>query len=171
MIDNRKTFTRAIEEPNLIIYTSFEESKMAVVSEVPCVVGLYPDEFKHFILNWPECAKLCNPILLEIIQLEPVQGYAVAKTVGDAPWPISKRISYSCRYPHLDYKPNEHVLILSERGSETQINFTEQDAKDFALAKLFIAGWYFGPVLDSEGNLVGTKIFNLSSADAGGSIP
>lgn len=39
------------------------------------------------------------------------------------------------------------------------------------IATLFIGGWHFSPALDASGKCIGTKIFNLSSADAGGSIP
>ena len=53
---------------------------------------------------------------------------------------------YSARYPCLDYKPDHHIFLMSERGSEPRIVFTAQDAQVFALAKLYVAGWSFEPV-------------------------
>jgi len=64
---------------------------------------------------------------------------------------------YSARYPCLDYKPDHHIFLMSERGSEPRIVFTAQDAQVFALAKLYVAGWSFEPV--SNKGLAGTKIF------------
>jgi hypothetical protein len=63
------------------------------------------------------------------------------------------------------------MLLMSTKGYESKIIFTEEDQKDFALATCFVAGWEFLPVLDSEGNLIGTQIFYVSNADAGGNIP
>jgi hypothetical protein len=57
---------------------------------------------------------------------------------------------YTARYVTMNYAENEHLLIQSGRGAESQTVFTEADEKDFALATCFIAGWYFKPAFDSE---------------------
>lgn len=61
--------------------------------------------------------------------------------------------------------------MLSERGGESRVSLTEEEKKNSVIAKLFIAGWHFTPVEDSCGDIVGTKIVYLQSADAGGNIP
>lgn len=86
----------------------------------------------------------------EVKILEPVNGYGTGRTVAVCPWPLSKRIMYSARYPCLDYKPGEHIFLMSERGSEPRIVFTELEAANYALAKLYVAGWNFAPIFDSN---------------------
>jgi hypothetical protein len=39
------------------------------------------------------------------------------------------------------------------------------------LAKLFVSGWHFMPLTSPEGEIIGTKIHYVISADAGGNIP
>ena len=105
-----------------------------------------------------------------IDELEPVQGYNVTKTTANAPWPLSKRIIFAARYLCLDHEPNHHVLLVAEKGSESRAVFTEKDAAEFALARCYIAGWSFQPVYEGE-TLVGTRIFYVTCADAGGNVP
>lgn len=141
-----------------------------MITEVPLVRAVMPNEFKYFIENWLVAAKEINTMIDSIEELEPVQGIKISKSVANAPWPLSKRVVFAARYPCLDYKPNEHVFVMSEKGAESRINFTEQDAKDYALGKVFVAGWSFQPVHEGE-KLIGTRIFYLACADAGGNIP
>lgn len=170
LINNRTSFKVAVDEKHVKVYTKFEESKMSVITEVPFVEGLIPDDFRFFIQNWAECAPKLNPLIESVQLLDPVNGYGTGKTVAVCPWPLSKRIMYTARYPLLDYKPGHHVFLMSERGAESRIDFTKQDAKDFALAKLYVAGYSFEPVLKNE-QVVGTKILYVQCADAGGSVP
>lgn len=172
VVDERQTFPKVVEEPNMTIYqTVQDDGKTNIVTEVPLVEGVLPDEFKYFIENWAVAAKEINPMLDSITELEPVQGYKVSRSVANAPWPLSNRVVYAARYPCIDYKPNEHVYVMSERGAESRMIWTEQDEKDFALGKVFVAGWSFQPVSDSEGTCTGTRIYYLACADAGGNIP
>ena len=143
---------------------------MTLIGEVPLARGLIPEEFKYFIENWPVAAKQVNSMIDSIQELEPVQGINVTKTTANAPWPMSKRVMFAARYPCIDYEQNHHVLLVSGKGAESRINFTEQDAADFALATCHVAGWSFQPVYEAE-NLVGTRIFYVSAADAGGNVP
>lgn len=57
MINERTMYPKSIDEPNLIVYSAFDESKLSVITEVPLAAGLFPDDFKHFIENWVECIK------------------------------------------------------------------------------------------------------------------
>ena len=66
MLENRATFEKVVNEPEFIIYTSFEESKMSVISEIPCVDDLYPEDFIYFIQNWTSCAQKINPLIEEV---------------------------------------------------------------------------------------------------------
>lgn len=61
--------------------------------------------------------------------------------------------------------------MLSERGAESRAALTEEEQNNLCLARLFIAGWHFAPVKSSDGQIKGTKICYLQSADAGGNIP
>jgi hypothetical protein len=56
----------------LIVYSAFEESKLSVITEVPLVAGLVPNDFKYFIENWVECIKSVNTMLIEVVDLQPV---------------------------------------------------------------------------------------------------
>jgi hypothetical protein len=60
---------------------------------------------------------------------------------------------------------------MSGRGAESRIIWTEQDEKELALGTVFVAGWSFQPVKNKEGTCIGTRIFYLACADAGGNIP
>ena len=72
MIENRTNFKKAVDEQNLIIYTLFEDSKMSIISEVPAVMDLLPEDFKFFIENWANCAAKLNPMIEVVQHLDPV---------------------------------------------------------------------------------------------------
>ncbi len=55
MIEERTQYPKSIDEPNMIVYSAFEESKLSVITEVPLVSDLLPNDFKYFIENWIEC--------------------------------------------------------------------------------------------------------------------
>ncbi len=103
MINERAQYPKSIDEPNLIVYSAFEESKLSVITEVPLVAGLVPNDFKYFIENWVECIKSVNTMLIEVVDLQPVQGVPVARSIADAPWPLSKRMMYTARYISVNY--------------------------------------------------------------------
>lgn len=171
LTENRSQFKKSELDKNLIVYTLFEGSKMTVITEVPHVPDLVPEDFKYFINNWVDCAAALNPLIESVEILEPVDGYGTGRTIAVCPWPLSKRLMYSARYPCLDFKPNHHIFIMSEKGSEPRIVFTETDAKTYALAKLYVAGWSFAPIIDSNNAVIGTTILYVQCADAGGNVP
>lgn len=100
-----------------------------------------PDDFKFFIENWAECASKLNPLIEEVKLLEPVNGYGTGRTVAVCPWPMSKRLMYTARYPCLNYRPGEHVFLMSSTGAEPRVEFTPEDAKIYAMAYLYVAGY------------------------------
>ena len=162
---------KVLDEPGLTIYQHYEDNgKMSIITELACAKNIMPNEFKYFIENWQNAAKDLNPLIDQVEELEPVQGFKVAMTIAKAPWPLSARIMFSGRYPTIDFKPNEHVFVMSERGAESRINFTQAHEKDHVLAKLSVAGWHFSPISQND-KCVGTRIFYLACADAGGNIP
>jgi hypothetical protein len=123
--------------------------------------------------NWATCSNKLNPLIQSAVELEPVQGYNIGKAIADVPWPLWKRVTISARYSIPNFKDGEHMFILSERGAEPTIqkNFTEDDAKEYVLARLTIAGWRFIPQRSEDGKIVGSRVIYLICADAGGSIP
>lgn len=143
---------------------------MTLISEY-FAAGFSTAEFKFYIQDWLNTAKSVNPMIERIDRLEDVEGYEVMRQVANAPWPLSNRVVFVARYPCIDYAQDEHLMILSERGTESRFVWSEQEEKDFALAHCFLAGWNFAPALDSSGDEIGTNIFYISSADAGGNIP
>lgn len=169
-VTDRANLTLNIDEPNIKVYTTFQDSNMVVVAEAPCVEDLHPDDFIVFIENWADCIADINPLLCRVDKLAPIQGYPVGRTVAQCPWPLSNRINICARYPVLNWKPNEHLMVMSVRGAESVNHLTEADG-DCCLATLFIAGWHFEPVLNSCDEISGTRITYLVQADAGGNIP
>lgn len=113
IISDRSKFKVASDEANLKVSTYFEESRMSVISEVPCVVGVPPASFCYFINNWLDCVQNINPLISKIENLESIQGYCVGKTTAECPWPLSKRITIAARYPCPDFKEGEHMILLS----------------------------------------------------------
>lgn len=170
MLSTRKNLEVCLEEPNLTIYSLYEGNRMTLISEY-FAADSSTSEFKFFIQDWIDTAKTVNPMIEKIERLPDVEGYEVLRQEANAPWPLSNRVVFVARYPCIDYAENEHLMILSERGSESRFTWSEQEDKDYALAHCFLAGWNFAPAYDSSGNEVGTNIYYISSADAGGNIP
>ena len=118
-IADNANVTLNTDEPNMKISTTFQDAQMCVITIVPCVEDLLPDDFIPFIENWADCIKDINPLLCRVEKLEPIQGYPVGKTVAECPWPLSNRINICARYPRLNWKPKEHLFVMSERGAES----------------------------------------------------
>lgn len=161
MCADRQKFTIAVDEPNIRVSTYFDDSKMSIITEVPCVNGVPPESFVYFINNWLQCVKSINPLIAEIEELEPVQGYSVGKTKANVPWPLTTRCTIAARYPCPNFKEGEHLLMLSERGAESRAILSEEEQKNLCQARLFIAGWHFSPVKTADGQIKGTKICYL----------
>ena len=134
IVKNRSDYKVAVDEANLKVSTFFDDSKMSIITEVPCVQGVPPEQFKYFVDNWLDCVSHMNPLIKEVKELEPVQGIKVGRTLAEAPWPLANRVTYVARYPIKDYKDDEHLIMLSQRGAESRIQMTEQEKKDLALA-------------------------------------
>ena len=158
MINNRHTLKRAVDDKNLIVYTAFEGNKVTVITEVPELEDIHPDDFQYFIENWAECATKLNPLIEEVKLLDPVNGYGTGRTVAVCPWPMSKRLMYTARYPCINYKPSEHVFLMSSLGAESRSEFTPEDAKIYAMAYLYVAGYLFAPIQNAVSGNIGTRI-------------
>lgn len=57
------------------------------------------------------------------------------------------------------------------RGSESRFDLTPADLEKYAVAQVFIGGWWFLPLRNAKGEVDGTQIFNIQAADPGGHIP
>jgi hypothetical protein len=99
------------------VHQANDGNKMSVVIEAN-FDDLVPDNFLYFMENWATCSTVLNPMIISAIELEPIQGYNVGKAIADVPWPLWKRITMSARYPIINFRDNEHLFILSERGAE-----------------------------------------------------
>ena len=69
---DRSKLTLNIDEPNIKVYTTFQDSNMIVVAEAPCVEDLHPDDFIVFIENWADCIADINPLLCRVDKLAPI---------------------------------------------------------------------------------------------------
>lgn len=154
------------------VHQTNDGNKMSVIIEAN-FNDLFPINFLYFINNWAVCSLVVNKMIKSAVELEPIQGYNIGKAIADTPWPLSNRITISARYPIINFRDNEHLFVLSERGAEASIkaNFSDEEAKDHVLAKLSVAGWHFAAVRSPEGKVIGTRVIYLICADAGGSIP
>lgn len=126
---------------------------MSTVVSVNLVEGLFSNDFKYFIDNWSECVAQVNPLIVQVTSLEPVNGVPVSYTVAKCPPPLSNRLSFNARYVRYDREPGEILFMMSERGAESRVHTVD---KNLVLARCFVAGWQFIPVLDSAGEVVGT---------------
>lgn len=169
LVENRKSLNKTFDQDGITVYTTFEDAKMSSVVEVALVEGLSPmGNFNYFIENWATCAPKVNPLIIELKEMEPVDGVPIAYTIAKCPSPLNNRINFNARYVRYDRQPGEILFMLSEKGAESRITTID---KNLVKAQLFVAGWQFIPVEDSCGEVIGTKIFYLQSADAGGNIP
>ena len=118
---------------------------MTMVTEIKVIDNLYPEDFKYFLENWSEVAPKLNPQLASIQILPEEQGYGVGKTIANAPFPLSNRVSFTARYPQVNYRDNEHIFLVSSLGLDEVIsqNLNEKEKKDLVVATVFIGGWWF----------------------------
>ena len=84
------------------------------------------------------------------------------------------------KYPDFDKdttradKPGEHCLYMSSKWNEEFVakHFTDNKAcKGLVLSTLFLSAWHVSPVKNEAGEVTGTHVYYLYSADANGNIP
>lgn len=51
------------------------------------------------------------------------------------------------------------------------MNTTDRERKSHVLARMHFSAWWFKPVKDSNGDIIGTSMFAVVNGDAGGAIP
>ena len=106
----------------MIVYTQYEGSQLLVLIEMPCAQGLtFETDFKFYIDNWADHVHNVNPLIKEVHVLEPVDGNRVVRQVANVPTPLSNRITYCALYTNFNFRPNEHLFVLSTRGAEPRI--------------------------------------------------
>lgn len=109
---------REDENGNIVMRGFTEGAGIIMVTEVKQVLTLTPSDFKYFIENWGDIAKALNPMVASIELLADIEGFGIGKTIANAPYPLSNRVTFTARYPMLDYKENEHIFIVSSKGLE-----------------------------------------------------
>jgi hypothetical protein len=137
---------REEENGNIVMRAVFAGTTgMTMVTEIKVINNLYPDDFKYFIENWGTVAPKLNPQLASITLLPEVEGYGTAKSVANAPYPLSNRVSFTARYPQVNYREHEHIFVVSSLGLDRIIsqNLTEKEKNDLVIATVFIGGWWF----------------------------
>lgn len=159
ILNDRANFKVDVNQPNIKVSVWSEtESKQSIITEAPLVAGVHPDAFLYFIDNWIECVGEMNPIMKETKWLEPIGNTRISRTVMKAPWPVDDRVSFEATYPCKNIEDGKHLLLISVRGAESRIVLTEKEKKDWEVATLFMAGWYFQAVRNAQGEIIGSSI-------------
>jgi len=137
-------------------------------------VPILPDAFRDFLTNFAEEFPKVNKMARKIDDLvHHKEGARVGtKTFLKFPFPLSPRVMVHWRYLMLDRKPNEHMVILSERGNEELLeeHFKAEEQKKYVLARTFLCSYWIKPI-EEDGKVVGSRLLYVFSGDTGGSIP
>jgi hypothetical protein len=137
-------------------------------------VDLHPNRFRNFLTDFSSEFPKVNAMAKNIVDLETDESNKrdAVKTFLKFPFPLSDRIMIHWKYLQLDRNPDEHMLILSERGSERLLEKyqSEQEKKKFVLARTHLCAYRIMPVRKGD-KVVGSKIQYVFSGDTGGSIP
>lgn len=72
-----------------------------------------------------------------------------------------------------DPNNGHQIAIFSSKGNESiaQEYASKNNLEGSAMAYTVISGHYYMPLLNIEGQVIGTKIFYLNLSDFGGSVP
>jgi ribosome-associated translation inhibitor RaiA len=76
-------------------------------------------------------------------------------------------------YTFIDYAEDEHILITSDQGLDSVLdsNLSEKEKKSLVRSRMNFGTWWFKPIRDEKGAIVGTNMFAVVQADAGGQVP
>lgn len=160
------------EKGNIQVRNKFDGDCMVSVSEAK-VVDHHPEDFREFLENFSEAFPKVNPMARNVIPLEGNKDRQAVKTILKFPFPLTDRIMVHWKYLNLDRSPDEHMLIISERGNEDILakHLTAEEKNKYVLARTFLSVYWIKPVYKENGELCGTNIKYAFSGDTGGSIP
>lgn len=136
--------------------------------------GLLPKDFIYFIEHWAEFTKKFNDYCRDVVPMEGTgTQYKTYKLTSKVPWPLDERYAFAVCYPFINYGDDEHLIIASDHGLESKFaeNTTDRERKSHVLARMHFSAWWFKPVTDATGEIIGTKMFAVVNGDAGGAIP
>ena len=66
------------------------------------IVGLTPDDFRPFYVNYGDLAAETNESLESCYKIGSDNGYDVFRQFAKAPWPLADRVMFSTYYPEID---------------------------------------------------------------------
>lgn len=165
------------------VRTKFDGDCMVSIAEAKNV-NHHPNEFKEFLQNFNVAFPKINPMAQFVIPLEERSSSdarrEAVKTVLKFPFPLADRIMVHWKYLQLNYqsRPNEHLLILSQQGSDDESNqssltkqhLTTAEREKYVLAKTFLCVYWITPVVDGKG-VVRSNVRYAFSGDIGGKVP
>lgn len=135
---------------------------------------IHPIAFRDFLVNFSEEFPQVNKMARKIQDLveHKEENLVGTKSFLKFPFPLSPRLMIHWRYLMLDRNPNEHMVILSERGNEEllQKHWTDEEKKKYVLARTFLCSYWIQPI-EEAGKVVGSRLLYVFSGDTGGGIP
>lgn len=158
---------------NIQVRSFSRDNEMITLSEVK-YVGVPPNEFIPFLQNFCKEFSKVNPMAKSTKVLEKDgRDREAVKSVLKFPFPLSNRIMIHWKYLRLNRQPNEHMLVLSERGNDQLVKryFTKQDSEKYVLARTFLCAYWIRPIYNENNKVVGSNVRYLFSGDTGGAIP
>lgn len=165
--------TMSKDSGNIEVRVRWDGDQMLTFCEAK-LVDLHPNRFRNFLTDFSREFPKVNAMAKSIVNLETdeLNRRDAVKTVLKFPFPLSDRLMIHWKYLQLDRKPEEHMLILSERGSEHLLNKyrSTEEEKKYVLARTHLCAYRIIPVRRG-GNVVGSTIQYVFSGDTGGVIP
>ena len=165
--------TMTKDSGNIEVRVRWDGDRMLTFCEAKHV-DLHPNQFRTFLGDFSRQFSKVNPMAKEIIDLEcdPHNNREAVKTVLAFPFPLSDRLMIHYKYLQLDRSPDEHLLILSERGNDKLLEkyWTEEEKKKLVLARTFLCAYWIKPVRNGT-QVVGSKVQYMFSGDTGGNVP
>lgn len=161
------------QKGNIEVRTKFDgDSNMISVAEIK-QVDHHPDSFRGFLEDFAKAFPQTNPMVRTVVSLEQSKDREALKSILKFPFPLSDRIMVHWKYLKLNRSPNEHMLIISERENEgiLERHLTQEEKKNFVLARTFLCVYWIKPIHDENGKVVGSTVKYAFSGDTGGAIP
>lgn len=123
--------------------------------------GILPNDLIFYTEQWAELIKEINPRILSVTPVGDIEGFPVVKCEAGVPWPLSSRMLTQWRSSIIDRENQNHYFMLSSRGCEPLMQYTEEEKEKYAFATVHVGGFKFIPVKDESGAVIGTSLFNV----------
>jgi len=172
LFDDAASLPIALLDGNIEVRTKFDGQYATTLAEAK-ILKRHPKVFKGFLQNFNEAFASADPMVHEVRALEQDNHREGIKVFLKFPFPLANRVMVHWKYLKMDRNPDEHLLILSEKGNQKLLDnyLTIDEKKKNALGRIFLCAYWIKPVYDVDNNVIGSTIKYVFNGDVGGALP